>query len=462
MIFETKKVLGAAARWMDSGRRCSGLSPAAAVDELLQISYEVQDLVGREAPDPLCSHRSGLLFDRVASKSFGPDQFGERYEIAAILAYIGWRHAYAAGNETEAEDWCKVTDSLVWEESIEFQRLDAFLSLPSSEKTSTLAQSLLASAFDLFLSLAILRRDRLRRPLSVINAASWIHRWLSSEAVTIDHSEQTYFCAVSSWIVASGCRLLGRGRQAKLWLAIAKRDRRALTGGEASRVRLQLLTLLDDRERHRYRHLQSRLISLKERCLRIGLYRESLMCRFASAMVARVLGTDDLGLREFEDLYRESRDTIHSSLAGTSLAIVNGIRAEQGVPLKDADLWEAVEIVKASGDLAIVPSAIAHIAGTYSSLGKPAEAARLFEIAASQLELFGAEYWYAYTRLLLADALVAIGRFREALTALLVAIPILEEEDRGVEAVHALNLLETAMLGLRGDPNRISEIAGDC
>jgi hypothetical protein len=426
---------------------------------LLELSSRLAELSAKTASDAVLGE-VGLLFDQLAERPIDNDVFGERYEVAGTLAYLGWRNSYYLGREDEALRWVDVADCIANEEVTEFHRLECFLYLP--EGSAGRYDVFLPSGLDVFWALTVLRRDRLRRPLEVIAAAKGIYRWLGGTGPKSVSAEEAYFRTEAAYLAASGLRMLGRLGDCRPWFATAKKERRGMICQSVVRVRLQLLTLLINREDHRYRCLLPRFAKVIQHCYRLGLYREMLVARFAEAMVERVLGRDAACIKKLDALRQESQDTVYASITGVCFGQISGMLARRGLVVEaEAGFSEALDRIPPAEDRLSFASVLMQIGDAQLSYGRPAVAARLFRLASEHFSRIGSWHYQALSEVLAAEAFVDAGSSRDAMKALAIAFPLIKRESMSAEGVHALKILNTIVS--RGDSRygRLEELLAE-
>ncbi|MDQ6893367.1 MAG: hypothetical protein M3167_11905 [Acidobacteriota bacterium] len=438
---KSELVTKAATRWLNGGCERFPIGKDSFRAALFwRITDEISLMLRERLPDGGALRRVGELFDELAHQSLPHDTLGERNEIGANLAFLGWRTSYLLGYEKESQQWIRIGDLLVSEAGADFERLEAYLYLPERQKSKELSRTFLSTSLDLFLSLAILRRDRLRKPLAVIAAAENIYGWVTSRPVQAS-GELAFFAGEAAWLVAAVSRMLGRRAELSTWLHLARKQLRRMSSREGFRARLHLVTAMKHLIDHRHRHLVSRLQIIKRDLLSLGMYHEGTICRLAIAEVTKLMGGSGPACAKYREIATECHRSSMTSVAAISFANIAQFHTERGEeePARAAHA-EALEIGDPT-DLLTLSSVVLSIASSEVAFGRIAEGARLYEVAAQISERIGARYWHAYARVLEAEALVSVGRFASALEALAIAVPVIRKERMAVEGMHAMNLL---------------------
>lgn len=408
---------------------------------LLQISEEVRELLVADFPQSLRLERTHQLFDLIAGTPWKPDHFGEKHEICSLLCFIAWRHASALGLESEAQEWLRTADLLASENFAAAESLESFLFLDRSQKTPALVLSFLGTAFDLFLAVSILRRERLASPMRVVERAVEIYEWLSGTQLDyLPTVERAFFLGEFAFLAAAIYRPLGRRREQKRWLSIARSHFRSAPANRPLRLKVLALRLIASRDAHQA--VARHLASTSERLRAFGMYHEALSCRLGIALVDKIFGRNSealLSLRAIAEECESSSEQGVLAAALSNIAEIHCLREEQD----EADL--ALAKALAAAEVAADPVVKASV---WSCIGAVNVHRRLFSNAVpallrslEHLVAVGCSSWLGYARILLAEALVEAGAARDACEQLLLAIPILRRENMIPEGIHALKIL---------------------
>lgn len=409
-------------------------------EPLWNLSEKASSLLEADDADSVVLRDAGELFDKLASMRFEPDLFGERYEIAISLATVGWKQSYVHGNEPEAQAWLRISDSLIAQPMTEVDRLESFLYLDEGQKSDDLYSAFQSSSADVFLSLCILRRDRMIKARQVILAATGLHRWLAKQSLFAS-SIGAFFLTESAWLCASGFRFLGTTRECRFWLAVARRNCRRMRCQEAIRLKLQFVAAVEHRDLHRHRRLSERFATLTTRFQSLGMYREALTATFCLAVTRKMAG-DVAVMDDLITLFRETRYGMTQSIAAMAIAnAADMLTDEADDSFVERCHRDALTLAYESSDVTMIASVLLVIADHQRRRNRASQAIRLFERAADLFELAGSVRMHAYCKIVLAEALVSENRTDEALSALLIAIPVVERESLYPEAVHAAKLL---------------------
>ena len=391
------------------------------------------------------------LFDEVASRNREPDQFGERLEVCCELVFLAWRHATQLGQEVDGLEWLRVSDVLVNEEFVAAESLSNFLYLPEDGKSSQLAGRFLGGAFEMFLALAILRRDRNRAPLQVFRAAANLYQSVSlAPEGELRRGELEFFRGEAVFLCATISRGLGNHTTCATWRRAAKFHFRKMVTGRLLRLKLLAMRLVELRDTHRTAAVIRRTGLVVELLETNGLYYEALGCRIGIAFVHKAMGE----LREARDalveLVARCKDTSFHGYSAICLGNLAEILFDEG---RESDskiaLAQALIEAAASRDPLVLAGICGNVATIESRRGDKWKAVRAFREAIFHYASVGARRWVAYIRVFLSEILLDALELDDAARELRLAIPVLREEKLFPEVVHALRLLRLATRAVR-------------
>lgn len=450
MTNEAERVVALARDWFRGGGRsrietseiaCSGTTDTVAPARLLQISEEIRGLLAADIPRFVALERARQLFDMIAGTPWEVDYFGEQRELCFLLSFIAWRHSSALELEEEAQEWLRTSDLVASENFAAVESVESFLFLERSQKTPALILSFLGTAFDVFLALTILRRERLASPMRVVEIATELYEWLAGTQFDyLSTAERAFFLGESAFLVSAIYRPLGRRREQERWLSIARNHFRAAPASRPLRLKAFALRLIAARDGHQAvdRHLASTFGRLRA----FGMYHEALSCRLGIALVDKIFGRNTDALSSLRSIAEECESSSEQGVLAAALsniAEIHCLREEQD----KADL--ALEKALAAAESAADPAVKASV---WSCIGAVNVHRRLFSNAVlalgkslEHLIAVGCSSWVGYARIMLAEALIESGAVREACEQLLLATPILRREKMVPEGIHALKLL---------------------
>lgn len=423
---------------------------------LLTLSRTIASLKVATVPDSDVLKVTEDMFDRLANRGWKVDSFGERLELCLELAFLGWRQAAQLGLDSQVLEWMRVSDLLVGEESVAVDVLANFLYLPDSAKSRKLTEQFLGGAFEVFLSLAILRRDRNRVQLHVFRVASWLYHFISSRsAQDFKSGEKEFFLGEAAFLCTTIARGLGFHRTQEIWSRVSRTNFRQIPFARRVRLKLLCVRLHGLRDKHRMRNV----LRWAERIIRAldenGLHYESLGCRIAVAFVYKTTGETHVAGALLREIVEECRSSTYRGYLAICLGNLSEILFSDGrIEESAAAIDEALEEGSASKDSMVLASVFGNI-GTIRSLeGRQTRAFEAFREAIFHYASVGAVRWAAYYRVIVAEILLESGEWEAARRELGKAVPVLREENLTQEMVHAVRLLQSIPASIRNPWNK--------
>lgn len=414
-------------------------------DGLMILARSARELLNAPVPSSSAASRAAHLFDVAASSIWPLDEFGERYEVSALLAFVGWRNAAASGLEGEAQEWLRMADMIVGEEAVGFECLTSFLYLPDEGVTAKLESRFLAKPEDIFLSLSILKRDRYRNPSGVVTAASRLYRRITNEQMPgVTESETQFFLGEAALLAGGLARVVGSRRTASAWLIAALDHFGRCPSNQPliAKVKLSLATLA--RDFHEYDESEQWRHGLLDRFLDWGMAREAFTFRLLEALILKARGATDGARKELSSLADDLRHAWEPSLLAAVLGPLGELACksgdyESGLKL----LHEALLLASNNGDSPTGSSICLMIGECEAARGQRAQAVEWFNAGMAAAESGGCSLQLAYFRVFVADEMVASSQNDEARTLLRLAIPVLKEQKMIPESIRAIRLLQT-------------------
>ena len=415
--------------------------PSAA--ELLRISEEIRELMVARPSTSEALDRAARLFDMLAAATWPRDLFGERYEVCMLLSFVAWRHASTLKLERESQEWLRVADTVAVEHSVASDSLAAFLYLPESAKSVRLYSAFLLGSADIFAALAILRRDRTRRPNRCIEVSMSIRSWLlQGTGSSCPHEEREFFLGELAFLTASIQRAVGKRSSSSYWQGIARTHFRNIPANRPLRLKVYALRLLGERDMHRLRALQPRLISISNQFGELGMYHEQLCARVALAFVQKARGENDSALASLLELSNECRLSSEQGILAVCLgnaAEIYGLRDDRHRSV--GIFQEALAAAFLSGDPLVEGSVWSNVGSQELFCGRAHNAVSALEKSLGCYQRGGAGSWIGYIRIMLGEALISADRVEDGREQILLAVPVIRRENMIPEGIHALKLL---------------------
>jgi len=409
---------------------------------LLDISVQLSVATNRLDASPETLAWCEKRFDEIMSVTPRSDFFGERIELGLLLAFVGWSQSSRLELEESAEQWLRVAISLVGEPSTCAEVIDSLVRLPSGKITFSLLQRFVGKASDLFLTIALLRRNSNRMPRECREVAIAIHDWLLAAGSGRYGPESGRLLVEIAFVVAGMSRAMGLNSETVAWLRRARTYLKGIRAARIATARLDVvraLYLFDQKRFDEYRDLVSELSPTLRLC---GLYREDLQLRIGLALSQVVSGDLKGGWPALERLVEETAQgdlTLHSCCLA-HLAQIQAVQGDGASAIKN--VGRALTIAAESQEPQIVSMALGLFAAIQSSRGKSSGAREAVEAAIQVAEQSGFLSFAAYLRVYLAELSIAAEDYPAAFSHLLQAVPVIGAERLVAEGIHAMKLLK--------------------
>lgn len=314
-----------ASQIVEAARAWTSCHPRVPRSPVLEKGWQSAGLQARElldhiVPDVRILERVSLLFDQVASELDDSDEFGERYEVGATLAFLGWHHSCGLGLEAESQEWLRVGDVLAQCGFVAAESLKDFLFLPRGEKNVDLVHRFLARPEDMFLALALIRQARFTDLMGARDAAWDLHQALVSNVLRYsDDLDNSYFSGEAALIVGTCERNRGERFEVLKWLISARRIFSRLPAGRPNLARVDSILAMNERDRKCYQEAFERSSSLIESLRNWGMHRDWLLARLIQALCVKELGDSRRALSMLVEL-RDASEGAEATLRSTILS----------------------------------------------------------------------------------------------------------------------------------------------
>jgi tetratricopeptide (TPR) repeat protein len=331
--------------------------------------------------------------------------------------------------------------------------------LGASERTVDLRERSLANPDVLLVLMESLRDLLSASPSHAASEASEVYDFLCARDQRIGvFDEQDYFVGSAALIAGGGFRLAGKCDEAEVWFDRADIAFRGTInpGPSLASVGYARLTLQYDRRSHD--RVLAQAPALARTFSQFGMKREELKTRFLEVLSQKELGRlDDAlhGLQSLEsdpDLWSERQLAPIVASTTAELLYRTGRHADAAACCSRA--------LSMAGDQN--PLAVAHLKAVNATVlreqGYLTEAVQAFRAAVGDYSSAGVPQPIAYLRVLLAEALVALKRYREAEWEILAALPTIEEQKMVPEGFAAVALLKESVRRRKTDPNALREL----
>jgi tetratricopeptide (TPR) repeat protein len=392
----------------------------------------------------------------LAASRWVEDELEEREELLCSLAFIAWRAARLLGLSREAQRWESqyrrmFLHSLQWNVAEGLWLSEARGDIAAED---TLAQGPEA----LFQAVLYFESEGEAAPQKVMKCATALYCSLRLTKHAFAPDLHSFFLGESARIVAGMLRMVGQLEKSEEWLTLAEAHFRngASVRPHLARVtfgRLALLNVLS-----RCKEVCQAAPGLDQTFAELGMEEDRVKGRILWSMSLKLLGCLQEAAEVLEPVLMLASG-IRPALYGWALLQSGDIQQICGNyerALKD--LTHAARLLRQGRQFTGLADVNVILSGLYRAHGKLSEALELIETSRQDQERLGMKWSEAYTRMLIAETYLSMGRPRDAEREIRTALPVLEGAGAVPDALAAINLLREAVRRRKLDPQTLSEI----
>jgi len=178
--------------------------------------------------------------------------------------------------------------------------------------------------------------------------------------------------------------------------------------------------------------------------------------RYLKALLLKESGHSEEAFEIFERVQSEARTGADSALVSFALSNCAQIRGSQRRFAEALTMArKAFAVAETSGLIGTIAMAQGTLGEVLRDLGDLESSIRAYAACVSSYEATGMDSFAAYTRVLLAETLLLMGRPREAASEIVAALPTIEVHWLGLEASAAIALLRQAIHQQQSDPDSL-------
>lgn len=402
---------------------------------------------------------SSATFEFVSRLGWPSDDFGERSEILCLLAFTAWRHSRLLGKTRDSYAWLALYEEEFRKSGVARDCVLYFLGTPETARSDELWDRFLDDP-ETVLSICCLLREKVDvHTRAVSDGASALHRHLSSGKLICEiPGERGYFLGRAALTAAGTFRQLGQRKPAEDWLAQAEQHF-SLETDERERLEIayQRLCLSYDGGGHQTT-LES-VDSLAASFGKLGADHEEAKCLILKAAALRLGGRMEEARLLFEELREVPAVKEHAALLSFVLIPLGEIYEMQGDSDRALSTYDEARLAVRRAAQPVNAIALQVVLGEHvRNRGRVQEALSIFQSAFGESEALGLSLVSVRIRVLMAEALLSIGRDREAEDELLRALPTIEKEMMVPEAFATVALLRESLRRRRADPGVLQEL----
>ncbi len=392
--------------------------------------------------------------DLLAASRWVEDELEEREELLCSLVFIAWRASRLLELSREAQRW----ESLYRRMFHRSLQRNVTESLWEARGDNAAEDTLAQGPEALFQALLYLESEGEAAPQNVVKYATALYCSLRLEKDALAPDFHSFFLGESARIVAGMLRMIGQLQKSEEWLKLA--ESHFLEGANArphlARVafgRLALLNVLS-----RCKEVCQAVPELDQTFAELGMDEDRAKGRILWSMSLKLLGRLDEATEVLEPILMMTSE-IRPALYGWALLQSGDIQQICGnYERAIRDLTHAARLLRQGRQFTGLADVNLILSGLYRAHGKLPEALELIETSRQDQERLGMKWSEAYSRMLIAETYLSMGRPRDAEREIRRALPVLEGAGAVPDAIAGISLLREAVRRRTLDPQTLSEI----
>lgn len=336
------------------------------------------------------------------------------------------------------------------------------LGIPSSERAA-LAKPLRLEHPEVLLALCETLAGRIETAPAVVGEeAEFFYRFLATPVRKIgEFDERDYFLGELALLAGGANRILFRREDARRWFDRAEASFVRVANASAHFARLAYQRLALAMEERRFDEVLELAPAWSESSRKLGLFEETLKCRFLAGIARRETGDLQGAAEVFQEVYEEARPASALKLlapAANNLAQLHRLLGDSQRALEYAR--EALDLLqKADSQVGLVKLRWC-VGDVLREQGKTADAIDAYREAVRDAERVGMRGDAAAIHLVLADSLLQTGQEAQAEWEIRAALPIIDEERMVPEGFAALSLLRESLRRRKIDRQALQNLHG--
>ena len=401
-------------------------------------------------------HEVSATWDLVSSVSW-EDDFCERDDLLARIAFLGWDHCREYRTYQDTEEWRR----RCVERCLAQPHVRQFLALDPEERSPSLMRRFLSDRRVFLAACDRLDRERNRSPKLVDRDARSLYEWLASCPAPLGRESQlkNYFLAYSALRVTTALQFLGGDSQWREWFQRTSIHVELAGGSETLRqlVRFARLSYLHVKREHSL--VLESIGDVIKRFQELGMVDKELSARFLQSTSLKEIGRLDEALITLVDLRAKAVRAMSDLVLGLALSESAQIYSARGDSSRAEELaFEALPVLLRSGCPWAFANAQATLGEVLRNRADFDRSIRGYRAGVSILEKAGMDATAAYVGVLLAEDLLLAGRHDESVAQIVKVLPTIERENLNSEAFAAVAILREAVRRQKADPIALRDL----
>jgi tetratricopeptide (TPR) repeat protein len=297
-------------------------------------------------------------------------------------------------------------------------------------------------------------------PRDVAAEAARIFAWVSARPQGIGFfDERDFFLGESALLAGGATRLLGDRAETELWLDRADAAYRHTINPAPSLARVAYIRLTLRYDMRRHTEVLELLPSVALTFDKLGMHAELAKCWFLEAMSLKELGRTADAASRFQSLISAVDFRSENAIRGMAMLNLGDLHSGEGRLNEALSAYQlALPVLKAAHRHTVLADLKGMMGETLRRMGQLGAAVDAYRECVSDQVRLGLRTRAAYSRVVLAEALLEHGKSREAEWEVLAALPTIEEEGMAPEGLAAVTLLRESVRQRKTDTNALAQV----
>jgi tetratricopeptide (TPR) repeat protein len=398
-----------------------------------------------------------VLHDTLSACMWPDDDLEERVNLLCSLSFLCWRAARLLGHSRESQHW-ESRYRERFRRSVQKEAIEADLRANPRVGPFPFSEGVQIDPEHVFQVLLCLQDQTDGAPQAVAATAASLYRELQAGLHPSQRDVELFFLGSFARLAASALKHSADQRAAHEWLDLAELHFRTAADPEPELARVMFVRLATLYTIDRFDLVLRVVPVLDATFAKFGMEEDRVKGKILWASTLKAVGRLEEACGILQPLMK-ARSQISPALYGYVLRECGDLHLIAGDYDRGlAELKEAAKILEAENKLTGLPAVIGMIGFGYRAQGMLQEAIEFFMDSQNGYARLGMKPYEAYTGLLVAETLLAMGRSREAEVVVLSVLPSIETQGMIVNGIAAINLLREAIRRQRLNPQILRAI----